>query len=127
MNKVRTCLTYICTLFLKPVFAIQVKQIVAEANFSNRAFPVGTEYASWETDEVRVHVYSTQNRFCTVQYNVQVIETEFWRNMLISLLCVFITTVLLIQNIPACIMVLVCVVLTLVNKDNRILDEMISL
>ena len=29
-----------------------VKQIVAEANFSNRAFPVGTEYASWETDEV---------------------------------------------------------------------------
>ena len=55
------------------------------------------------------------------------IETEFWRNMLISLLCVFITTVILIQNIPACIMVLVCVVLTLVNKDNRILDEMISL
>merc|ERR1719225_270963 len=73
----------------------KVKQIVAEANFSNRAFPVGTEYASWETDEV--------------------IEAKFWRNMLISLLCVFITTVLLIQNIPACIMVLICVVLTLVN------------
>ena len=32
----------------------KVKQIVAEANFSNRAFPVGTEYASWETDEVIV-------------------------------------------------------------------------
>ena len=30
----------------------KIKQIVAEANFSNRAFPVGTEYASWETDEV---------------------------------------------------------------------------
>ena len=30
----------------------KVKQIVAEANFSNRAFPVATEYASWETDEV---------------------------------------------------------------------------
>jgi len=44
-----------------------------------------------------------------------VIETEFWRNMLISLLCVFVTTILLIQNIPACIMVLVCVVLTLIN------------
>ena len=44
----------------------KVKQIVAEANFSNRAFPVGTEYASWETDEVMiVHVYSTQNRFCS--------------------------------------------------------------
>jgi hypothetical protein len=25
---------------------------VAEANFSSRAFPTGTEYASWETDEV---------------------------------------------------------------------------
>ena len=43
----------------------KVKQIVAEANFSNRAFPVGTEYASWETDEVILHVYSTQNRFCS--------------------------------------------------------------
>ena len=30
----------------------KIKEIVAEANFSNRAFPVGTEYASWETDEV---------------------------------------------------------------------------
>ena len=73
----------------------KVKQIVAEANFSNRAFPVGTEYASWETDEV--------------------IEGEFWRNMGISLLCVFLTTVILIQNIPVCVMVLLCVVLTLVN------------
>jgi len=73
----------------------KVKQIVAEANFSNRAFPVGTEYASWETDEV--------------------IEGEFWRNMGISLLCVFVTTVILIQNIPACLMVLVCVILTLIN------------
>ena len=73
----------------------KVKQIVAEANFSNRAFPVGTEYASWETDEV--------------------IEAEFWRNMGISLLCVFLTTVILIQNIPVCVMVLLCVVLTLVN------------
>merc|ERR1711997_786354 len=51
----------------------KVKQIVAEANFSNRAFPVGREYASWETDEV--------------------IELEFWRNMGLSLLCVFITLV----------------------------------
>ena len=33
----------------------------------------------------------------------------------LSLLCVFITTVLLIQNIPACVLVLSCVFLTLVN------------
>ena len=44
----------------------KVKQIVAEANFSNRAFPVGTEYASWETDEVTVKLYSTQNRVCSI-------------------------------------------------------------
>ena len=41
----------------------KVKQIVAEANFSNRAFPVGTEYASWETDEVRVHMKSTHEQY----------------------------------------------------------------
>ena len=73
----------------------KVKQIVAEANFSNRAFPVARDYASWETDEV--------------------IELEFWRNMGLSLLCVFITTLILIQNVPACVIVLVCVLLTLVN------------
>jgi len=73
----------------------KVKQIVAEANFSSRAFPVGTEYASWETDEI--------------------IGFETWRNMGISLLCVFLTTVVLIQNIPACVLVLSCVFLTLVN------------
>merc|ERR1719334_737019 len=73
----------------------KVKQIVAEANFSSRAFPVGTEYASWETDEI--------------------IGFETRRNMGISLLCVFLTTVVLIQNIPACVLVLSCVFLTLVN------------
>ena len=73
----------------------KVKQIVAEANFSNRAFPVGTDYASWETDEI--------------------IEVEFWRNMGISLLCVFLTTLVLIRNLPACILVFICVLLTLVN------------
>ena len=67
----------------------KVKQIVAEANFSNRAFPVGTDYASWETDEI--------------------IEVEFWRNMGISLLCVFLTTLILIRNLPACILVFICV------------------
>ena len=73
----------------------KIKQIVAEANFSNRAFPVGAEYASWETDEV--------------------IELEFWRNIGISLLCVFLATLVLIQNLPACVLVLACVLITLVN------------
>ena len=72
----------------------RVKQLVREANFSARAFPVGTEYASWETDEV--------------------IAVEAWRNMGLSLLCVFFTTLLLIQNVPVCLLVLACVLLTLV-------------
>ncbi len=32
----------------------RIKSLVKDANFSSRAFPTGTEYASWETDEVGV-------------------------------------------------------------------------
>ena len=88
----------------------KVKKIVAEANFSSRAFPVGTEYASWETDEVQI--YSFKKLLIS---DFKIIGFETWRNMGLSLLCVFITTVLLIQNIPACVLVLSCVFLTLVN------------
>jgi len=73
----------------------KVKQLVRDANFSSRAFPVGTEYASWETDEI--------------------ISGELSRNMGFSLLCVFITTLLLLADLQSCIIVLACVVLTLIN------------
>ncbi|XP_023328081.1 Niemann-Pick C1 protein [Eurytemora carolleeae] len=73
----------------------RIKELVREANFSSRAFPTGTEYASWETDEV--------------------IGYELYQNMGISLLCVFLTVLLLIASIRACLLVLVCVVLSLVN------------
>jgi len=73
----------------------KVKQIVAEANFSSRAFPTGTEYASWETDEV--------------------IGQELYQNMGISLVCVLATTLLFMASFTGCGLVFLCVILTLVD------------
>ena len=52
-------------------------------------------YAAWETDEV--------------------IGFELWRNLGLALVCVFVITLLLLANIPICLMVLLCVALTLVD------------
>ena len=73
----------------------RVKDILRKANFSSKAFPMCKGYASWETDEV--------------------ISEELYRNILLAILCVFITTWMLLFNIWASLLVLGCVVLTLVN------------
>jgi len=73
----------------------RVKKILADANFSSRVFPMCIGYASWETDEV--------------------ISEELYRNILLAILCVFITTWILLFNFGASLQVLGCVVLTLVN------------
>jgi len=73
----------------------RVKKILADANFSSRVFPMCIGYASWETDEV--------------------ISEELYRNILLAILCVFITTWMLLFNFGASLQVLGCVVLTLVN------------
>ena len=73
----------------------RVKEILRKANFSSKAFPMCKGYASWETDEV--------------------ISEELYRNILLAILCVFITTWMLLFNIWASLLVLGCVVLTLVN------------
>merc|ERR1719450_257983 len=73
----------------------RVKKILADAQFSSRVFPMCIGYASWETDEV--------------------ISEELYRNILLAIICVFITTWMLLFNFTASIMVLGCVVLTLVN------------
>lgn len=73
----------------------RVKKILADANFSSRVFPMCIGYASWETDEV--------------------ISKELYRNILLAILCVFITTWILLFNLGASLQVLGCVVLTLVN------------
>merc|ERR1719312_2011775 len=73
----------------------RVKQIIRDANFSGRVFPMAAGYASWETDEI--------------------ISVEMYRNMSLAVLCIFITTWILLFNLFASIQVLVAVVLTLVN------------
>lgn len=42
---------------------------------------------------------------------------ELYRNLAIAMACVFITTFLLIANMLACSLVLLCVILTLVSCD----------
>ena len=89
----------------------RVKQISRDANFSNRVFPMCIGYASWETDEV--------------------ISEELYRNVLLAITCVFITTWILLFNFSASLQVrlmmpnktffnikyqvLGCVILTLIN------------
>ena len=62
-----------------------VKEILKEANFSHRVFPMCIGYASWETDEV--------------------ISEELYRNVLLAITCVFITTWILLFNFSASIQV----------------------
>jgi len=73
----------------------RIKNLVKEANFSSRAFPTGTEYASWETDEV--------------------IGRELYQNLGLSLLCVFMTTLVLLASLQGCALVLLSVFITLVD------------
>jgi len=47
---------------------------VAEANFSSRAFPTGTEYASWETDEVKMERFLTLNTRGQLKNNLQILK-----------------------------------------------------
>ena len=73
----------------------RVKDILASANFSSKVFPMCKGYASWETDEV--------------------ISEELYRNICLAILCVFLTTWILLFNLWASLLVLGCVVLTLAN------------
>ena len=63
----------------------RVKKIVKDANFTNRVFPMCIGYASWETDEV--------------------ISEELYRNVLLALACVFLTTWMLLFNFTASLQV----------------------
>ena len=40
---------------------------------------------------------------------------ELYRNLLLAIVCIFVTTLLLLSNLLVCLQVLVAVVLTLVN------------
>jgi hypothetical protein len=98
----------------------QLKKIIADAEAQ---FGEGVQvkmwaraFAGWETDEVPVAKcpYSQILIFFLSIY--QVIAVELVRNLCLAMACVFCTTFLLIANFTACLLVLGCVVLTLVNS-----------
>ena len=62
---------------------------------SSRTFSHSKIYAAWETDET--------------------IAKELWRNMGLAMMCVFVITLLLLANVKICVLVLLCVILTLVD------------
>ena len=62
---------------------------------SSRTFSHSKIYAAWETDET--------------------IAKELWRNMGLAMICVFVITLLLLANVKICVLVLLCVILTLVD------------
>ena len=77
---------------------IPARKAVDEAvteEFGNSAFSFNKIYAAWETDEI--------------------IGFELWRNIGLAMACVFVVTLILLANLPICLMVLLSVVLTLVD------------
>jgi len=75
-----------------------VKDVIRAANFSGgsgRVFPFSKGYAAWETDEI--------------------ISEELYRNLALAFVCIFATTLLLLSDFIACVEVLLCVVLSMVN------------
>ena len=69
----------------------KIEEIVKRSNISG-AFSFTKVYASWETDEI--------------------IGFELWRNIGLAMVCVFIVTLILLANLPVCLMVLVIVIIT---------------
>lgn len=73
----------------------KVEQVLESSDLTSRIFSYSKIYAAWETDEI--------------------IANELWRNMGLAMICVFVITLLLLADIKSCILVLLCVVLTLVD------------
>ncbi|CAB3372797.1 Hypothetical predicted protein [Cloeon dipterum] len=75
----------------------RLKKIISQAEFGDGAVVKvwARAFAGWETDEV--------------------IAEELLRNISWAMICVFFTTLLLIVDIKACLLVLFCVVLTLID------------
>ena len=70
----------------------------------------------WGTkvDFFRFNVFSVNFSFFLLN-SIQVIMEELYRNLGLAFVCIFVTTLLLLSNFCACLQVLICVVLTLVN------------
>merc|ERR1711892_161008 len=72
----------------------KIEELVKSSNLK-RAFSHVQVYAAWETDEI--------------------IGYELWRNIGLAMVCVFVVTLILLANIPICLMVLTIVIITLAN------------
>ena len=73
----------------------RVKSIIKESNLTGRVFPLSLGYAAWETDEV--------------------IADELYRNLGLAILCIFITTVILVGQLVCSVLVLLMVVMSLAD------------
>jgi len=72
----------------------KIEELVKSSNIST-AFSHVQVYAAWETDEI--------------------IGSELWRNIGLAMACVFLITLILLANVPVCLMVLLIVVMTLID------------
>ena len=73
----------------------RIKNLIGEANLTGKVFPISIFYPMWETDEI--------------------ISKELYRNIGLALICVFVTTLILINNVVTSLIVMFCVVLSLVD------------
>ena len=74
----------------------RVKKIIADANLTTgNIFPLSQGYAAWETDEV--------------------ISYELYRNLGLAILCIFVTTMILVGHLICSLLVLFMVVLSLID------------
>jgi predicted RND superfamily exporter protein len=73
----------------------RVKKIISEANLTGNVFPLSQGYAAWETDEV--------------------ISYELYRNLGLAILCIFVTTIILVGHLICALLVLFMVVLSLID------------
>ena len=79
-----------------------VKQTIKEANFTNRVFPMCIGYASWETDEVSKIELVVHHSLHDL---LKVISEELYRNIFLAILCVLLTTWMLLFNFTASLLV----------------------
>lgn len=73
----------------------RVKDMIESKEFSDNVFPIAAEYSNWETDEV--------------------IASELYRNLGVSLACITVTTLILLADIMGSLLVMFCVLMTLVD------------
>lgn len=72
-----------------------VKNTIKESQFPGIAFAMAQSYSRWEIDEV--------------------ISEELFRNLFLAIICVSLTTLVLLANVGSCLIVILCVILSLVD------------